>query len=76
MIVKLTPDIKFVCDRCGREEYPDENGYMEIPRTVMFVEERFPSRNKNKEGQICKICNDEFWELANNFFDEVNKNET
>ena len=25
MIVKLTPDYKFVCDRCGKEEYPDEN---------------------------------------------------
>lgn len=73
MIVKLTPDYKFVCDRCGKEEYPDENGEITALHEVSFVKQRFIQRDKIKEGQVCQNCFDEFWELANNFFDEVNK---
>lgn len=73
MIVKLTPSMKFVCDRCGKEEYPNEDGYIEAPHEVRFVEDRLDVRNKFKAGQVCQNCFDEFWEIANNFFDEVNK---
>ena len=31
MVVKLTPEYKFVCDRCGHEIYPDENGFLLEP---------------------------------------------
>lgn len=72
MIVKLTPDYKFVCDRCGKEKYPDENHEIVAPHEVRFVEDCF-IRQKSIDGQVCQNCFDEFWELANNFFDEVNK---
>ena len=37
MIVKLTPDYKFVCDRCGKEQFPDEKEKVEI-HEVRFEE--------------------------------------
>ena len=74
MIVQLTPNIKFVCDRCGKEEFPDENGELNVPSTVNFREfKSMVSRPKTKEGQVCTDCLAEFWEFANNFFDDVNK---
>ena len=72
MIVELTPKIKFVCDRCGIEKYPDKNGNLLMPHNVEFREDTFMKR-REKRGQICESCNSEFWEFANNFFDEVNK---
>lgn len=74
MIVKLTPEAKFVCDRCGKEQFPKADGYFEDNsiREVSFVEDRM-IRQIKKAGQVCASCFDEFWELANNFFDEVNK---
>lgn len=72
MIVKLTPDFKFVCDRCGKEEFPNEAGYIETPHEIEFNERKnFKSERKN--GEVCSACAAEFWEFANNFFDEVNK---
>lgn len=70
MIVELTPRIKFVCDRCGKEEFPDERGDIH-PHNVMF-KEIIPTYI-TKEGAVCKDCLAEFWEFADNFFDEVNK---
>lgn len=72
MIVELTPRIKFVCDRCGKEEFPDENGALYCRRAV-FREDDPIMRPKDKAGDICMDCLAEFWELADNFFDEVNK---
>jgi hypothetical protein len=73
MIVKLTPDYKFVCDRCGREQLPDEDHCVET-YDVAFAHEMM-IRVKKKGGQICKECYDEFWEFAENFFAEENKEE-
>ena len=74
MKVRLTPKYKFVCDRCGKEEFlAEEDEYIEYP-TVTFQKYtsivKMPSK---KEGQVCADCLTEFWELAENFFDEVNK---
>jgi hypothetical protein len=62
-----------VCDRCGKEWFGDEEGPVEV-HNVEFMED-FGFKHVNKQGQICKACLTEFWELANNFFDEVNKGE-
>lgn len=71
MIVRLTPDYKFVCDRCGKEQFPDEEHGVEV-YDVSFCHET-TLRIKKKSGQICKECYDEFSELADNFFAEENK---
>ena len=74
MIVKLTPEAKFVCDRCGKEQFPKTDGYFEDGsiREVSFLDNRI-FRESRKAGQVCASCFDEFLEIANNFFDEVNK---
>lgn len=72
MIVELTPRIKFVCDRCGKEEYPDKDGILKKPHDIIFNEFN-AFKILKKEGQVCESCANEFWEYANNFFDEVNK---
>jgi hypothetical protein len=62
-----------VCDRCGREQLPDEDHCVET-YDVAFAHEMM-IRVKKKGGQICKECYDEFWEFAENFFAEENKEE-
>ena len=71
MIVRLTPDYKFVCDRCGREQLLDEGKLVEA-YDVAFVHDQM-IRVKKKNGQICKECYDDFSQLADNFFAEENK---
>ena len=71
MIVKLTPDVKFVCDRCGKEEFPDDEMHLH-PYEVVFTHGLILKRI-HREGQVCKACYDEFLELADNYFNEVNK---
>lgn len=71
MIKTLTPKFQFICDRCGREEYRESNipefevAFADI--TSGFIK---PIRAK---GQVCYNCYKDFWEIAGNFFDEVNK---
>lgn len=72
MIVQLTPEYKFVCDRCGREQLLDEENCVET-YDVSFAHEMMMTRVKSKKGQICKECYEDFWELAENFFAEENK---
>ncbi len=72
MIVRLTPEYKFVCDRCGKEKFPNEEGCIEPPHNVKFCEDTIANR-KFKNGEVCTECANEFWEFANNFFDEANK---
>jgi hypothetical protein len=73
MIVELTPRIKFVCDRCGKEEFPNENGELLVHPTVTFKKYTSNFNILEKKGQVCADCCAEFWEFAENFFDEVNK---
>ena len=74
MIVRLKPEYKFVCDRCGKEEFPNENNEFRIFPTVTFQKRtsivQMPCK---REAQVCDNCLAEFWEFAENFFDEVNK---
>lgn len=72
MFVKLTPDCKFVCDRCGKEAYSDESGHiMEWVHAVKFC----TANGEAASGEVCHKCFSDFRELAENFFDEVNKHE-
>ena len=73
MLTRFNPIYKFVCDRCGKEEIiKDEDSI--IPPTVAFVLEACPIvLPKRIKGQVCPACENDFLELANNFFDEVNK---
>ena len=71
MIVRLTPEYKFVCDRCGKEKYRDND---EPEFEVAFVSIKgviaAPMRVK---GQVCYRCYKDFHEIAGNFFAEENK---
>ena len=71
MIVELTPRYKFICDRCGKEEYVKSEtpeykiiftGFDGIFKLLIKI-----------EGQVCYRCYKDFCEIAGNFFDEVNK---
>lgn len=74
MIVELTPRMKFVCDRCGKEEFPNEKGELIIHPTVVFeVHKSMISLPNRKQGQVCMNCLADFRDFAENFFDEVNK---
>jgi hypothetical protein len=73
MIVELSPKYKFVCERCGKEKFPDgEHGISGIYE-VAFEDRSMLRERDIKKGSICEECFAEFCELANNFFDEVNK---
>ena len=73
MIVQLSPKYKFVCDRCGKEEFPNDNGDFSIPFEVTFSEPHLVGRRLVKAGQVCGACYKDFIQLAENFFDEVNR---
>ena len=72
MIVKLTPWVKFVCDRCGKEQFPDDEGQIMGIHEVRF-EEFEDGRYLKITGSVCHRCHLDFWQIASNFFDEVNK---
>lgn len=73
MIVRLSPKYKFVCDRCGKEKFPNDNGYIEDVKEVFFAEDMMINRPFKKTGQLCEECYNDFIQLAENFFDEVNR---
>ena len=71
MIIRLTPRYKYICDRCGKEEYIEND----IPKfEVAFVDMKglFETPTSVK-GQVCYRCYKDFYDIAGNFFDEVNK---
>ena len=71
MLVRLSPRYRFVCDHCGIEAFAESYG--EVPcHKVVFVEDGL-TKVKSKKGEVCNECATAFWEIANNFFDEVNK---
>ena len=71
MIEQLTPKYKFICDRCGKERYVEDN----IPEfEVAFVSQKGLSLAPIAvKGQVCYWCYKDFFEIAGNFFDKVNK---
>lgn len=72
MRIPLMPRFKYVCDRCGKEVAIDT---LDVPLwKVAFVSHRDIAKLPNKkEGEVCPECFDEFEELTQNFFSEVNK---
>lgn len=76
MITQLTPSFKFICDRCGKEEFTDEYGEGVKIYDVAFTDKTNITLRQIKDitqGQVCGKCYTDFTELANLFFDEVNK---
>ena len=74
MIVQLSPRYKFVCERCGKEQFPDKYNEIHGTHEIVFTE-RGLSRIRRTEGEVCEDCYNDFWEVADNFFHEVNREE-
>lgn len=77
MIIAIAPRYKFVCERCGKEEFPSDDGYMdtenacEIAVAISFL---IDSQLKMPEKiQVCRECRDDFETFWENFRDSVNK---
>ncbi len=77
MIIQLSPKYKFVCERCGKEKFPNDYGYMdtedvsEIAVAISYKEEdKLPIP---KRIQVCRECRDDFETFWENFRDSVNK---
>lgn len=73
MIERITPIYKFVCDRCGKQVLVHENE--RDPQHCISFTEASIFKTVRKEGQVCDACLKDFLELADNFFNEVNKND-
>lgn len=77
MIIAIAPKYKFVCERCGKEKLPNDDGYMdtenacEIAVSISFL---IDSQLKMPEKiQVCRECLDDFETFWENFRDSVNK---
>lgn len=70
MIEQLTPSFRFICDRCGKK-YDGKNGEMPTRFFISFSCSSFP----NEHGEVCEECYKDFCELAESFFDDLNKTE-
>lgn len=68
MIERLLPSYRFICDRCGKICDGEEGEIKAYP--VNF----WNGSRSRREGEICSDCYNDFCDLADNFFDEVNKN--
>lgn len=76
MIVQLSPQFKFVCERCGKEILIQDSRYIHtVGKEVKFTEgtNDLFKMPKEKNGCVCDECLEDFRNLAENFFDEVNK---
>ncbi len=76
MIRKLTPKYEVVCDRCGKSWQTDPNG--EIKPGVAFFNGlscvEFAQNGLDAiKGEVCDECFKDFCDLAELFFDDVNK---
>lgn len=72
MLVQLTPRYKFVCDRCGKEQFADaDNNIYDTWNAIFMVNDTFV-KVFDKKGEICAECKKDFIEIAENFFDEAN----
>lgn len=77
MIIPIAPKYKFICDRCGKEKFPKDDGYMdaesvfEIGVAISFsIGYELPTP---KRIQVCRECRDDFENFWENFQDSVNK---
>ena len=77
MIEVLTRRFRIVCDRCGKEWNADEtrkSGLFDIS----FKEEKIELvyGDTKARGDVCQECYKDFCEIAENFFDDVNRRAT
>ena len=63
-----------ICDRCGKEEFLDDV-WLDAPKIEFVSKESVYKCATRKRGEVCADCYKDFLELAENFFDEVNKND-
>ena len=73
MIVMLSPRFKFVCERCGKEIFSDNEGRIPMQHQVSFRAHTDYRSHTDRTGEVCDECLKEFLEYAENFFDETNK---
>lgn len=72
MITRLTQQFKVTCDRCGKETFCDEINPPLVYEVAFCTNENIRTY---RSGHICSECRKDFCEIAENFFDEVNKDE-
>lgn len=74
MVTRLTQKYKITCDRCGKEVFREEHDSFTGVDPGGFHEVSFTDENKYlAKGDVCGECYQEFCELSENFFDEVNR---
>lgn len=74
MIEQLTPSFQFVCDRCGKKQ-PMKGDMVVHKHNVFFYHHQVLKDRTVAKGEICEECLKDFCELAESFFDELNKTE-
>lgn len=73
MITPINRQYKITCERCGKTEYADADHDLK-PLAMGYKRVSFADEVRTlKKGDVCNECYKEFCELAENFFDEVNK---
>ena len=77
MIIAIAPKYKFVCDRCGKEKFPNDDGYTDTKNACEIAVEISPLSDSQlkmpKRIQVCRECCDDFETFWENFRDSVNK---
>lgn len=75
MVTTTNKQYKIVCERCGKKEYADDKPENHLkPLDMGYHEISFGDEVRTvAKGGVCRECYKEFRELAENFFDEVNK---
>lgn len=61
----------YQCDRCGRR-FSNFSHYDEI-KVIFAQQDAFYTEKFDKRGHVCKECSQAFIELAESFFDDLNK---
>ena len=77
MYERITQRFRVVCDRCGKEWQADEKQKSGL-LGVSFVKEDISLiyGDAKAKGGVCEECYADFCEIAENFFDEVNRRAT
>lgn len=73
-MTKKVVSYEFVCDRCGKKEYLSECDAPAKAKNVTFVRGVVCGiQIEEKAGDVCEECFKDFCELAESFFDPLNK---
>ncbi len=70
MIIRITQKYMMICDRCGKAKSTDEHEITDEFHEIVFTDGGFEPIAK---GLACSECYKDFCELAENFFDDVNR---